>query len=115
MRISDWSSDVCSSDLAGAELTRPCVSNTGAYSMRLPAMLAVLYGALSHSARASMRYLPASPFHPAATTQSVGWVERSETHRSPSPAPQSPPCASSASSDERSVGKECVSTCKTRG
>jgi hypothetical protein len=31
-------------------------SNSGAYSLRLPAMLAALYGALSHSARASMRY-----------------------------------------------------------
>jgi hypothetical protein len=43
-------------------------SNSGAYSLRLPAMLAALYGALSHSARASMRYMPASPFHPAAAT-----------------------------------------------
>src|SRR3546814_6922338 len=41
-------------------------SNTGAYSLRLPAMLAVLYGALSPSVRASMRYVPASPFHPTA-------------------------------------------------
>src|SRR3546814_11603791 len=51
---------------AGAELARPCASNTGAYSLRLPAMLAVLYGALSPSVRASMRYVPASPFHPTA-------------------------------------------------
>jgi len=41
-------------------------SNSGAYSLRLPAMLAVLYGALSHLARASMRYLSAFPFHPTA-------------------------------------------------
>jgi hypothetical protein len=34
---------------AGAELARPCALNTGAYSLRLPAMLAALYGALSHS------------------------------------------------------------------
>src|SRR3546814_17064448 len=33
---------------AGAELTRPCALNTGAFPLRLPAMLAVLYGALSH-------------------------------------------------------------------
>jgi len=49
---------------AGAELARPCASDTGAYSLRLPAMLAVLNGTLSHSARASLRYSPASPFHP---------------------------------------------------
>jgi hypothetical protein len=41
-------------------------SNSGAFPLRLPAMLAALYGALSHSARASMRYVPAYPFHPIA-------------------------------------------------
>jgi hypothetical protein len=39
-------------------------SNSGAYSLRLPAMLAVLYGALLHSARASMRYSAAFPYYP---------------------------------------------------
>jgi hypothetical protein len=43
-------------------------SNSGAFPLRLPAMLAALYGALSHSARASMRYMPAFPFHPTAAT-----------------------------------------------
>jgi hypothetical protein len=52
---------------AGAELAHPCASNTGAYSLRLPAMLAALNGALSHSARASMRYMPAFSFYPAAS------------------------------------------------
>src|SRR3546814_958704 len=91
MRISDWSSDVCSSDLqhaarrarvgaapaapircasgqpqAGAELAHPCASNTRAYSLRLPAMLAVLYGALSHSARTSLCYISAFVLHPTA-------------------------------------------------
>src|SRR3546814_4732738 len=60
---------------AGAELAHPCASNTGAYSLRLPAMLAVLYGALSHLARASMRYSAAFPFHP-----TTSW--RSEEHTS---------------------------------
>jgi len=49
---------------AAARLAR---SNSGAYSLRLPAMLAALYGALSHLARASMRYSVGSPFHPTAT------------------------------------------------
>src|SRR3546814_6293826 len=52
---------------AGAELARPCASNTGAYSLRLPALLAVLYGAWSHSARTSLCYLSPSPFHPTAS------------------------------------------------
>src|SRR3546814_13237282 len=34
--------------------------------------------------------------------KSVGWVDRSETHQSPS------------RSEERRVGKECVSTCRSR-
>jgi hypothetical protein len=54
---------------AGRRRTRTSMcSNSGAYSLRLPAVLAVLYGALSHSARASMRYIRAFPFHPAAAT-----------------------------------------------
>ncbi len=51
--------------VAAARLAR---SNNGAFPLRLPAMLAALYGALSHSARASMRYMPAFPFHPTAAT-----------------------------------------------
>jgi hypothetical protein len=53
---------------AGRRRTRTSMcSNSGAYSLRLPAMLAALYGALSHLARASMRYSVGSPFHPTAT------------------------------------------------
>ena len=48
--------------------TRLVRSNNGAYSLRLPAMLAALYGVLSHSVRASMRYSAVSPFHPTAAT-----------------------------------------------
>jgi len=53
---------------AGRRRTRTSMcSNSGAFPLRLPAMLAALYGALSHSARASMRYMSAFPFHPTAT------------------------------------------------
>jgi len=38
-------------------------SNSGAFPLRLPAMLAALYGALSHSDRASMRYTAACPLN----------------------------------------------------
>jgi len=41
-------------------------SNSGAYSLRLPAMLAALNGALSHLARASMHCMLAFSFHPLA-------------------------------------------------
>jgi len=54
---------------AGRRRTRTSMcTNNGAYSLRLPAMLAALYGVLSHSARASMRYSAVSPFHPTAAT-----------------------------------------------
>src|SRR3546814_15900226 len=42
-------------------------SNSGALLPHSAAMLGVLYGALSHLARASMRYLTAPPFHPTAS------------------------------------------------
>src|SRR3546814_13025198 len=42
-------------------------SNSGALLPHSAAMLGVLYGALSHLARASMRYLSASPFHTTAS------------------------------------------------
>src|SRR3546814_7653257 len=69
MRISDWSSDVCSSDLALSSISRCCVA---------------------HSASATL-----SPFGAA----------------------NSPPISrlvASKRSEERRVGKECVSTCRSR-
>src|SRR3546814_7620926 len=81
MRISDWSSDVCSSDLLaptlGASLVlrhydRPTLS----CSITLE--------------RADDRDVPASP----------GRYVRADQH--------------SVRSEERSVGKECVSTCRSR-
>jgi len=49
---------------AGRRRTRTSMcSNSGAYSLRLPAMLAALYGALSHLPRASMRYTLACPLN----------------------------------------------------
>jgi len=46
--------------VAAARLAR---SNSGALLPHSAAMLGALYGALSHCARASMRYVPAFPFH----------------------------------------------------
>jgi len=46
--------------VAAARLAR---SNSGALLPHSAAMLGALYGALSHSARASMRYTVAFPFH----------------------------------------------------
>src|SRR3546814_5000936 len=74
MRISDWSSDVCSSDLRMAPLGRGSIINIS--SMALLQRLAAVRGRLSHCA-----------------DQAAAAKWRSE---------------------ERRVGKECVSTCRSR-
>src|SRR3546814_3381148 len=73
MRISDWSSDVCSSDLLvpherGASVKSGC-----------PLAPAAL--------------VPSRPYHQAGSWRDPHWGKRSE---------------------ERRVGKECVSTCRSR-
>src|SRR3546814_14229978 len=74
MRISDWSSDVCSSDLVPPCASRPPPSRTLA-----PLALA---SATRRSTLSSASWLISGP-----------WLTRSE---------------------ERRVGKECVSTCRSR-
>src|SRR3546814_9690775 len=70
MRISDWSSDVCSSDLPGSRRCRP----------------------------------PDAPRRPPPAR-----------HRLPKPAPRAlRPTSPPMRSEERRVGKECVSTCRSR-
>src|SRR3546814_1990625 len=74
MRISDWSSDVCSSDLRYSEYDRrPVVTNGRSASSRSGP--------------------PAGDDVPPAITAAVATTGRSE---------------------ERRVGKECVSTCRSR-
>src|SRR3546814_16291060 len=86
MRISDWSSDVCSSDLveAALEVARgaPPLRRTGA--LPVPVDLAEAVDARRAKLRAGLSQAPA---------RIVDCVARSE---------------------ERRVGKECVSTCRSR-
>src|SRR3546814_17456689 len=85
MRISDWSSDVCSSDLRGSPQTT-ARSACGRLST----------AAASYSLSARLR-------------------PHSDTSKLP-PAPARISLAlSRARSEERRVGKECVSTCRSRG
>src|SRR3546814_5814646 len=82
MRISDWSSDVCSSDLLIVVLT----------SIKQEGEKLTLVGRSQSKARVStyMRNLEGSGWM---TTPELSIIERSE---------------------ERRVGKECVSTCRSR-
>src|SRR3546814_4928588 len=74
MRISDWSSDVCSSDLQRPE--------------------------------------PGDRRHPQRLVGAPLALTATPSIAAPSIAGQS--CAGQSSSEERSVGKECVSTCRSR-
>src|SRR3546814_16750560 len=107
MRISDWSSDVCSSDLLVAEPLRPpsggsrrLPRNTPPYDIVRSALPRASRRHLSErDARRGFLALPSSP-------------ERKRSGRGPR-GPQQLLCAC-ARSEERRVGKECVSTCRSR-
>src|SRR3546814_5329845 len=91
MRISDWSSDVCSSDLGGVsealstlnEEMRTSISPVGRSAFSVPSLRRVT-----------------SP------STCTTYSERTDS-ATPNP-------ASSGRSEERRVGKECVSTCRSR-
>src|SRR3546814_17317478 len=95
MRISDWSSDVCSSDLAFQEadttgITRPCTKHN--YLVKNIADLQRIMHESFYVAR-SGRPGPVVVDLPKEILQAK---------------------SSYVGSDERRVGKECVSTCRSR-
>src|SRR3546814_14137587 len=96
MRISDWSSDVCSSDLALDMIG----DDIGAQS--LAHRMACVEEAVDH------RQSVALPVGQAATDETAFAVVRGRLAIFD-------PIAVDRSSEERRVGKECVSTCNTRG
>src|SRR3546814_18752702 len=107
MRISDWSSDVCSSDLPDRESTPP-----------YPPGRAVLRRAASEGWR------PRSAARPASAHAAIR-PRRRPVAAAPPPGPATggkcpisgcwgPARRERESSDERRVGKECVSTCSYR-
>src|SRR3546814_14697850 len=88
MRISDWSSDVCSSDLAKKERCAVC------WSQRLtaePCMRAWDGSCILPTPRPSFQRFDAARYI-------LGATKRAPNNRS----------------EERRVGKECVSTCRSR-
>src|SRR3546814_13218617 len=93
MRISDWSSDVCSSDLIGEDLDKAAQFNSEAEEAR-----AQYEKALSDArtdAQAILREVEAGLAQAGADAQAAvaGEIDRSE---------------------ERRVGQECVRTCSSR-
>src|SRR3546814_12826070 len=102
MRISDWSSDVCSSDLVSASLT---VSDCWIRALPVPAPSAgyfVIHNKGGQEARLTGVSSPAfgmAMLHK--STESGGMSKMVMVH--------------DIRSEERRVGKECVSTCRSRG
>src|SRR3546814_16785394 len=93
MRISDWSSDVCSSDLALKKNLLPCYLVTGDEHL----LVQVAQDAIRAAARD--RGFGAREVHVAGP--GFRWEEIAAA-------------AGSLSSEERGVGNECVSTCSSR-
>src|SRR3546814_1335255 len=97
MRISDWSSDVCSSDLGGGTI----FDGLEVAAVAGPdAMDRVLY--TPHSVRLEHLAL------------AYGWEYHRATTRSALDQLLTSPAGGRQRSEERRVGKECVSTCRSR-
>src|SRR3546814_15750515 len=103
MRISDWSSDVCSSDLLASR--QPPITPE-------PPVWQALLASTTHFALYA--FMVAMPV--------AGWVILSASGKTipffglelPALVGQSKTLAEQVRSEERRVGKECVSTCRSR-
>src|SRR3546814_16451824 len=90
MRISDWSSDVCSSDLSGQDQHRPLDEQAA------PSAGAVVGGHGDHGVASSSSHCSKTSLH------------RTASHRF------SRSSATASRSEERRFGQACVSTCRSR-
>src|SRR3546814_16426909 len=100
MRISDWSSDVCSSDL---RLAMP------GFMVALALLVLVLIPGVGHEVNGAHRWIPLGPlnFQPSELMKLAALLYAADyTVRKQEPM--------QARSEERRVGKAWVSTCKSR-
>src|SRR3546814_12070760 len=105
MRISDWSSDVCSSDLGNPEPQRPRIAVQDLLSSSASRILDDQVSRLDWSeAMEALNELKAQ--HTALNSNVVNRIDRNVAR----PAPRFPVFRS----EERRVGKEWVSTCRSR-
>src|SRR3546814_19730757 len=100
MRISDWSSDVCSSDLISSAGQHVAVCDNGT-------LISMKRGA--HGKPAHLVHTAYTP--PGAKALAV---VTAESFVDPSPPPLEAPTITRRRSEERRVGKEWVSTCRSR-
>src|SRR3546814_11313196 len=101
MRISDWSSEVCSSDLTFTWTTKPAVSAATTYWVVFSDTTLDGTGRVTIGQCADQGAAYAAGFHDTITSiadASGGFTATRHLRRS----------------EERRVGKECVSTCRSR-
>src|SRR3546814_13492037 len=112
MRISDWSSDVCSSDLEGTKdangsMDEEDIADTQAADFCVPAAKMASFYARKHpyfSERDVLGFAALMAVHPAIVVgQLLKRMKRFDCRRN------------YQTSEERRVGKVCVSTCRSRG
>src|SRR3546814_20541164 len=120
MRISDWSSDVCSSDLNGFNVARALVGTEGTCALTLQArlrlvaspakrvVLALGFPDIYQAADAVPEYQRFNPIAIEGLDRAIirGLQARNLAQAEIALLPER--------SEERRVGKECVSTCRSR-
>src|SRR3546814_15576117 len=118
MRISDWSSDVCSSDLpiSVAAVSAERLQAAGVVSIQQlsSAVAGLTVNQTTSYFSPHLRGVGTSFFGPAIENP-VGLYVDGIYYSSQLMAPTSLSNVSQVRSEERRVGKECVSTCRSRG
>src|SRR3546814_19313040 len=117
MRISDWSSDVCSSDLTQQKAAAAYIAQlTRAHAFKMPIVTRLERGGFYPAEAYHQDFYRRNPTHP----YIVHWDKpKVAAFRAASPnlatyrrALDQPPCGEARRSEERRVGQECVSTCR---
>src|SRR3546814_11673151 len=112
LRISDWSSDVCSSDLPNGLITAATVGKTGTTGQTLTVIYDDLVD-LEHSVDPAYREGGNCSFMMAdGSVKTIKKIKDSQGR--PIFIPGYDPANNGKRSEERSVGKEWVSTCRCR-
>src|SRR3546814_12482758 len=118
MRISDWSSDVCSSDLATARQILDLLPETSCLVFGLsPALLDALFRKARDTAALRDAELKKIHFHDSrreAATRLASKIDVMELARMGGWKNVNILYKTYYRSEERRVGKECVSTCRSR-
>src|SRR3546814_19383444 len=117
MRISDWSSDVCSSDLADVSFETALRARIKALPEVVSAASSVDWSVRPQGAFTSAIVLTVA-YDPRGRTMTgwQGWIPtRVYIDVMAASAPVKATLRDAIRSEERRVGKECVSTCRTRG